>query len=514
MIKNKNNSLFHLIKNLSKAEIKYYLAYYSAISNTTESKYVNVFRMISKQTTYNENEILQTIKSNRKSFLVLKSNLYYHILKALRSYNSSLKPNTIGYIQNASILLNKNMIEEANTQLNIAEKKASTEEQIELLPEIERLKALSLGKSLFKSDANKMLDSFFIKSKITTTNIQITRECQYYKYLLGYNVLQQGHSNVNEDKVMKKLNLIDTNKLPTLAHTFYLEALAYYHFSKQDYKQCEVYWDKAKKIFELNQHILEKNIKLYISIIYNLLYSHLLQNIFDERIYNLLEQLHQIHLKIKNNIQLRNSIKTEVYQNTITTEIDYYLSIGQHQLALEKTKQAKIDLSNKKLYFKSKDAEITLQVLFAQTYFMHKDYDLSLMHIMFIIEKFKHTRVDYQCQARIFSLIIHYEKESYALLPRMIRSAIQYAKKRARYTQSMNLLINFIKDDINLIYNKKERKDNLIKLKQELKNIETLKKDREAFINNFFISAWVESKINNKTMAEILKKKNSIKLKT
>ena len=87
---NKNtDSLFQLIKSLTKAEKRYFKIHVNKLIAGEDTKFLKLFDLIDKQKNYDESKILEkekTIKSQQLSNL--KAHLYKQILQNLRNLNS------------------------------------------------------------------------------------------------------------------------------------------------------------------------------------------------------------------------------------------------------------------------------------------------------------------------------------------------------------------------------------------------------------------------------------------
>ena len=118
-------------------------------------------------------------------------------------------------------------------------------------------------------------------------------------------------------------------------------------------------------------------------------------------------------------------------------------------------------------------------------------------------------RDDIYCFTKIMHLIVHYELGSEELLPYLIRSTYRLFYKRNRLYKFETVLLNSIK-----MLNKVSTNVQLIalfkKLKTELLFITKDPYEKRA-LNYFDIISWLESKIENRSYADIVKEKASLK---
>src|SRR3954469_21223660 len=89
------DSLFALIKSLTRNEKGYFKKYVSKYSAADKNIYVQLFNIIEAQAAYNEEKVKEKLKKLKKNIdlSVLKNYLYNAILKSLRSYHNELSVN-------------------------------------------------------------------------------------------------------------------------------------------------------------------------------------------------------------------------------------------------------------------------------------------------------------------------------------------------------------------------------------------------------------------------------------
>ena len=120
-------------------------------------------------------------------------------------------------------------------------------------------------------------------------------------------------------------------------------------------------------------------------------------------------------------------------------------------------------------------------------------------------------RSDLQSIARILNLIIHYEMGNTLLLDSLLRSTYRFLNKRNSLYQFERRMVNFIRE-ANKIADKKTLRNAFIELKEdfdELKRVSTEK----AMLQVFDIEAWLRSKIERKSFAQIIKDKYQKQMK-
>ena len=111
-------------------------------------------------------------------------------------------------------------------------------------------------------------------------------------------------------------------------------------------------------------------------------------------------------------------------------------------------------------------------------------------------------RKDLQSLARILNLIIHYELGNTMLLDSLLRSTYRYLNKANRLSAFERKMMNFIKE-ASKPHSKKEMQQILETLKQDFEELS--RQPSYGVFDLFDIIAWLESKINGKPYAEVVK---------
>ena len=120
-------------------------------------------------------------------------------------------------------------------------------------------------------------------------------------------------------------------------------------------------------------------------------------------------------------------------------------------------------------------------------------------------EKEIELREDIYSFARILLLVCHFELGNGDLVEVNIRSTYRYFLKKGQLTQYQTYILNFLK---NLFTNSSERnlKKQFISLKMQMLPLEKNKFEKRAFLY-FDIISWLESKIEKRTVQDIIKTK-------
>lgn len=114
-------------------------------------------------------------------------------------------------------------------------------------------------------------------------------------------------------------------------------------------------------------------------------------------------------------------------------------------------------------------------------------------------------RKNMQAFIRIYNLIVHYELNNEQLLPHLLRSTYRYLLKQEIVYQFEAVMIQFIRK-LPKLSSSRKIKDAYIELKTTLEKLQQDPFEKQAF-ELFDIISWLDSKIEKKGFAEIVKEK-------
>jgi hypothetical protein len=125
-------------------------------------------------------------------------------------------------------------------------------------------------------------------------------------------------------------------------------------------------------------------------------------------------------------------------------------------------------------------------------------------------EKEIELREDIHAFTRILLLVAHFELGNDQLVDVNIRSSYRYFSKKGILSHYQLSILNFLK---HLFVSNSERdlRKQFYSLKLEMQVLETNKFEKRAFLY-FDIISWLESKIESKTIQEVIKEKAKIKI--
>ena len=190
-------------------------------------------------------------------------------------------------------------------------------------------------------------------------------------------------------------------------------------------------------------------------------------------------------------------------------ELATYIDIGEF-------KKAKLLLPEIESLIKEQNIKNSTQGIFvvnkALLYFGNNEYHNALDCLNEVLNHEKnYISHEFYSFARLFELIIHWEKGSNEFLPYLIKSLYRYFLQNKKLHKIENLFIEFAKTRLHNIKNTKDQIEAFKILRGELSVIS--EDPIEARLLKFFdVISWLESKIQNRPFEEILREKSGYTL--
>jgi hypothetical protein len=137
-------------------------------------------------------------------------------------------------------------------------------------------------------------------------------------------------------------------------------------------------------------------------------------------------------------------------------------------------------------------------------YFGSGDYSQSIDYLQHIIHQPVDLRYDLQAYARLVHLMAHYELGNFDLTEYLSKSVYRFMAKMKNLTKVEEEMFRFLK--ISFKVPARQIRPEFQKLLDNIKHLEKDRFETRAFAYLDIIS-WVESKVYNKTMSQIIQEK-------
>ena len=502
------DALFQLIKSLGKSEKRNFKLYITRNRSSEELKVVQLFDALDKMTEYDEAQLLKKNKDLKKQQLSnLKAHLYKQILSSLRLiteegnidmqlheqmdyarilYNKGL------YLQSLKVLDKMKELAKTNNQFTYLQQALFFEKKIEGLHITRSLKNRAEQLSKEADDANQYLSNV---SKLSNLALQ----------LYGWYIKNGFAHDDNEEKAVAAFLNDNLPANPQQLHGFY-ERLYLYQcycwkaFIKQDFLQYYRYTQKWVDLFHESPYMIAIESGHYIKGMHNLMGSHFNLGNF-KKLEDTLKQFEKF-CNSKTVLQNQNNLIQCFIYHTISSLNKYFVS-GQFTEGLQLVAGIEEKLKEYEIYL-DRHRILVIYYKIACMYFGAGQFDTAIDYLNKIINWKVDLRNDLQCYARLLHLIAHYEIGNMELLEYLAKSVYRFMAKMQNMSVVEEELFKFLRKSLTLTPNR--LKPEFEKLLHKLKQLENRPFETRAFMYLDIIS-WLESKIGNVPVQEIIRKK-------
>jgi hypothetical protein len=511
MSKIKSDHLFRLIKTLSKGEKRFFKLYVSRLSDSSTKKFIILFNAIDKQKIYDEDLILSKEKTlHPKQFSNLKAHLYYQLLKCLKLCNSNNLDtiNIMELLDYARILYSKGLYKECIKMIDKVKKMAMENDYSILLLEILDLEKLVIPRTLNAGNERRV-------NQVITETVQVAESIKNINIFSNLSLklnsyyIQTGFIKNKAD--LEKMTYFFSSSLPTYKENklsfqeklyLYNSFIGYYFFI-QDFKQAYIYADKLVKLFEAQPTMKKHKLEMYIKALNNLLVAQHKLYKYNEFVAT---QKQLVAIKRDKTLVLTENINLNLFKAIYFHEINRHFMSGEFKSGTRIVAALESEI-NKFISRLDKHSVLLFYYKISCLYFGSSNFKTALKWLNKILnEREIKLREDLYSFSRILSLICHFELEHNDLVESTIKSTYRYFIKKGDLTIYQTHILDFLKR-ILTDGNDRNLKKGLILLKDEMEKLEKNRFEKRAFIY-FDIISWLESKIQKRSVQEIIKEKS------
>jgi len=471
-------SLFVLIKSLSKSEKRQFKLYVGRFEGNADSKYLALFNFLDKSLLYDEQAILKKKIVTKQQLSNLKANLYKQILRSLRlnPAQHNIRITIREQLDYATILYNKGLYTQSLKLLDKAKLLAMEHEEKNIAYEIVELEKIIETQYITRSIATRA-DELSEQAKLLSIQNTLTSKLSNLSLQLYGILLKVGYVKDEKDYeevtayFHKRLPKFDLNELGFRERLWLYKAHLWYSFLTQNFLWSYKYATKWVDLFKEYPKMIEINPVFYL-----------------KGNHYLLEALFYIKHEVKFKevlLQFDHDIEHNVIPQNDNTKVLSFLylyegRIDQHHVMI--------------FYYK-----------IASLYFGAGDNKNCILYLQKIInDKSLKVREDLLCFSRILNLVAHYELGLDYHLETQLKSTYKYLLKMDDLHEVQKEMITFLKG-LGDIY-PHEIKNAFKELHAKLKPFEDDPYERRAFLYLDILS-WLESNIENKPVAEIIQAK-------
>ena len=497
--------LFQLIHSLEKAEKRHFKLYIKRSSAKEDLKIVQLFDAMDKMQEYDDFLLMKKLPSITKPQLAnLKTHLYKQLLASLRllktTENIDLQLNE--QLDNARLLYNKGLKLQALRILERAKELARANQKFNFLVQVISLEKKIETLHITRSGTDKAEQMADEAMQISGHIYRVTKLSNLALLLYRWYVIN-GHARNEHDE--KDIKTYFKNQLPEdikAINGFYeklylYQSYCWYAFIRQDFLMYYRYGKKWVSLFEEQPFMIAVETGHYIKGMHTLLNAH-----FDLRNFS------QFEIVLKAFEVFEQTPTAQQYDNFRTHTSIYINSskINQHLMqGTFKQGAALIPIIEKKLneyaLFVDGHRILVFNYKFASLHFGNGNYKASIDYLQKIINGPIDLRIDLQCYARLLHMMAHYELGNYDIMDSLIKSVYRFMAKMKNLTVVEEEIFKFLRNSFNV--SPKLLKPELEKLLYKIKHLEKNRFETRAFAYLDIIS-WVESKVYNKPMGEII----------
>lgn len=501
-MKRPSDNLFQLIKSLSKTEKRYFKRFASIHIKGNSNNYIRLFDAIDKQKEYNEAKILKLFKEEKfiKHLSSEKVYLFNQILRSLRNfYSESLIDVSLkGMFQDVNILYSKRLFEPCIRILSKIKKLAYESERFLIV-----LEAMALELGIIQDQNNMEECNKYIEHEFNTEKELLKKYSNLRDYVLlnsKFFFLSRVKGSAYGKSASAYLKMMNTPLLKNESLALSFQSKIFFNhinggcaIIKNNFNEAYLYYKKVLEHTERYPQVSKRQLN-YIFTLYNFLLSCLLSNKHEEFLLNL--------RKLKAIIPDTKGNEAIIFYCIHNLEVTFYFYTGWY---VEPNLPKLIEKGLKKYHNKITKAN-QLQLIYSNAciYLTNSEYTESLKYLnMLLNDNFLSLREDIQVAARILNLIVHWELKHEELLPYLTRSTYHFLRKKELLYEYETILLNFIKQKLFRVFTRAEFKNSLKTLQRHLNRIAGNPLKNILYFD--ILSYWIESKVSNKSMVEVLK---------
>ncbi len=500
--------LFQLIHSLEKSEKRHFKLYITRSSAKEDLKIVQLFDALDKLNDYDEKLLLKKLTGIQKPQLSnLKTHLYKQILASLRLLKSadSIDLQLNEQFDYAHILYKKGLFQQSLKILDRAKETARNNQKINLLAQLitleKRIETLHITRSMQQRAEQLAAEAVEVSNKISMVTRLSNLALQLYSWYIRH-----GHARNEKDEVGVRAFL--KNSLPENAQEqtgFYeklylYQSYCWYAFIRQDFLMYYRYTQKWVNMFDDQPLMIRVETGHYIKGLHNLLNAN-----FDLRNFRqfgvVLRQFETFAQTER--VQDHDSFRIQAFIYITSAKINQHFMIGTFKEGLSLVPGIEEKLVEYDLFIDTHRVMV-LNYKIATLHFGSGDYETSIDYLQKIINDSIDMRNDLQCYARLLHLMAHFELGNYELMEYLTKSVYRFFAKRENLTVIEEEMFKFLRNSFHVSRHK--LKPELEKFLHKIKHLEKNRFETRAFAYLDIIS-WVESKVYNKTMSQVIHEK-------
>lgn len=511
----KGDQLFSLIHSLELNEKRYFKL--QASLQKKDSNLSKLFDFYADSTEFDEESLRRRFKGQKflDQLAVTQNHLYDSILKAMRSYN--LKRETEfqlwGMLQDVQFLYEKGHVDQAVSTLKKIYKTAQKHGCFNVLLTTLDWKAKFLSEGFYvdkdETDIDKISDEYYE----LLGNLQNEREYLELQSKIFNNYYKTGIERRNSDyktndQIINQFALKDFNRAQTFkGQCCYLNIHAQYCKINGNWKEAYRYRKQLLDLVEsqFGSRFSRNLARMYFVSINNLIPICVKLKRWDE-VAELIEMMETLEDR-SHNTYFSSEMRSRVMMQSSIAKLAVYARIGE----VEKGKKLVNYLSeNSEAIVNYHRKYVMLHLYYNLAYFLFAigEFSPSLRWLNKVVNDTDiKTAEDLHASTRILAMILQFEIGRSELLEYLARSTYRFLNKLEGLYRFEEVMLTFMKkfSKNDLL---RQDKQVYIKLREDLLEAGYEPSERNA-LSTLDLISWVDSKIENRPLHEILKAKNT-----
>lgn len=502
--------LFSLIQSLSKAEKRNFSLYIKRLQSEDEApKFLHLFELFDKQKVLNEDEVkIKLGKLSPVKYSNLKRHLYQHLLISLRlmQVNKYAAIKTREYIDYAQVLYGKGLYLQALKILDRAKSFCKKNELEFLLLEVLEFEKLIESRHITRSNTDriKYLQEEASQSSRITSNIV---EWANIKLDVQRFFINKGHVKNKEQKAAifdrygQQLFNVAIEDKSFFEKVYYYQSLYWLYFIVLDIQSCHNMALKWTKLYKENPEMINDDVDIYM-----LGLHHLLSTSYFIGNYNTfmskLEEMEHFRKSRYNTFNYNSKILSFLYVHQ--ARMNKCFMDGNFEQGLEYSKSTVRRIKRYGHLLDPHKRHIFYYKI-AWLYLGLNQPGKCIDYINLILNEQKSVlRGDLSAFSHMLFLMAHYELKHDLLIPHLISTTQRQLGKLKNDNPLLKTALSMFKE-LNKI-NGKSNSEILDHYKEKIELLRHNSFEKRSFIY-IDIESWIDSQLEKKRMADIIKEK-------
>ncbi|HXC05505.1 MAG TPA: hypothetical protein VNZ86_12175 [Bacteroidia bacterium] len=510
MPKPASDDLFRLIQALSKSEKRHFKLQVTRTGGEGEKKFVKLFDLIHNQKRYDEEKLLRNNTwLNPAQLPNLKVQLYKQVMLSVRLCNmhSSADVMIRDLCDNAQLLYDKGLYKQCMQMLDKARKMAVLHDRETLHLDILELEKKVLNQTTASRNDTRVRavvkESRAVGKSIRNinlfSNLSLKLHASYVK--MGF-IRSSRDLEKAEELFIRSMPRYEEEKLGFFERLYLYQCYAQYNYFIQDFERVQQYAGKWVELFEKDSRRIPTHPEQYIRALNYLLMAENKLMHYDS-FYASLKKL--VALKRNKEIEHTENISLVLFRTIYVHEINRHFMLGEFRSGTRVVAALRKEFETL-LPQLDKHYVLIFYYKIACLYFGAGEHARALSWLNKITRQGEEDlRLDIHSFARILALICQYELENFDALEYQIKSTYRYLHSHGNLGSFQHLILGFIRGLMKGM-EAKELPAAFLKLKKDM-----LKLNKDPFGNKAFVYfdmiSWLESKLEGRTVQEVIKEK-------